>query len=163
MPDRLFLDAVCAHLDPRRLLTTELHVRGPVYIGLYVSAGIDVVPGVDVAPVREAVRETLRAFLSPLVGGFDEEGWPLGRSVDALELLAVAARVGGVSRVNEVLLAKGDAAAATAIDISGLELPHLIAVSVRVGSPLPLDDLRGMSTTGDGTTAVPVPTVPPEC
>ena len=31
VPDRLFLDAVCRHLDPRRLVTTELFLRGPDY------------------------------------------------------------------------------------------------------------------------------------
>ena len=163
MPDRLFLDAVCAHLDPRRLLTTELHVRGPSYVGVYVSVGLDVVPGADVAPVREVVRETVRAFLSPLVGGFEGEGWPLGRPVDAQELLAVAARVSGVSRINGVLLAEGDGAATDAVDVEGLELPRVLAVSVRVGEPLPLDDLRGTGPAAEGPRAVPVPTVPPEC
>ena len=28
-PDRLFLNSICAYLDPRRLVTTELHLRGP--------------------------------------------------------------------------------------------------------------------------------------
>jgi hypothetical protein len=164
LPDRLFLDAVCAHLQPRRLLTTELHVRGPVYVGLYLSVGLDVVPGADAAPVREAVRATLRAFLSPLFGGFEGAGWPLERRVDALELLAVAARVPGVARVNGVLLAAGDAAMGDAVEISGLELPRLLAVSVRQGDPLPLDDLRGTSPVPAETPAfVPVPTVPPEC
>ena len=164
-PDRLFLDAVCAHLGPRRLLTTELHVRGPVYVGVYLSVGIDVVPGAEVAPVREAVRETLRAFLSPLWGGFEGTGWPLGRTVDALELLAMAARVRGVSRVNAVLVAEGDAAEAATVEIEGLELPRLLGLSVRVGDPLPIDDLRGTApASGDGAaTLVPIPTIPAEC
>ncbi|HLA64904.1 MAG TPA: putative baseplate assembly protein, partial [Rhodothermales bacterium] len=165
-PDRLFLDAVCAHLNPRRLLTTELHVRGPVYVGLYLSVGIDVMPGADVAPVREAVRAQLTAFLSPLFGGFEGTGWPLGRSVDAQELLVVAARVSGVSRVGGVLLAEGDAAAATTVPITGLELPRLVGLSVSVGDPLPLDDLRGTSVPsgpGTGLSIVPIPTVPAEC
>jgi hypothetical protein len=114
--------------------------------------------------VREAVRATLRAFLSPLFGGFEGAGWPLERRVDALELLAVAARVPGVARVNGVLLAAGDAAMGDAVEISGLELPRLLAVSVRQGDPLPLDDLRGTSPVPAETPAfVPVPTVPPEC
>lgn len=162
VPDRLFLEAVCRHLNPRRLLTTELHVRGPSYVGLYASVGLDVVPGTDVAPAREGVRETLRVFLSPLAGGFDGAGWPLGKAVDAGELLAVAARVPGVARVNAVLLAEGDGAAAASVGIDGLELPHLLAVSVRVGDPLGLDDLRGLAPAGAGG-RVPIPTIPPEC
>jgi predicted phage baseplate assembly protein len=164
-PDRLFLDAVCAHLAPRRLLTTEVHVRGPAYVGLYLSVGMDVMPGADVAPVREAVLDGLRLFLSPLYGGFERGGWPLGRSVDALELLAVAARVRGVARVNGVLLAEGTGAARERVPIEGLELPHLVAVSVRTGPPLPLDDLRGTGPVPapSGPALVPIPTVPPAC
>src|SRR5439155_15015867 len=30
-PDRLLLDTVCTWLDPRRLITTELFLRGPIY------------------------------------------------------------------------------------------------------------------------------------
>ncbi len=165
MPDRLFLDAVCTHLDPRRLLTTELHIRGPDYVRLHVSVGIDVLPGADISPVREAVREQIHSFLSPLVGGFDGTGWALERNVDALELLAVAARVRSVSRVNEVLLAREDALEPEmSVTISGLELPHLVALSVRVGDPLSLHDLRGVGrTVSDGATFVPIPTIPPEC
>ena len=37
-PDRFFLDAVCAHLDPRRLVTTELHLRGPEYVPVCVRS-----------------------------------------------------------------------------------------------------------------------------
>lgn len=161
-PDRLFLDAVCAHLNPRRLLTTELHIRGPEYVPLYVSVGIDVVPGTDLAPVREAVKNMLRAFLSPLYGGFEAQGWPLDRDVDALELLAVAARVSGVAKVNGVLLAKGSEAEAATVSISGLMLPHLRAVGVRVGTPQPLDELRGVTSVA-APSLVPIPTIPAEC
>ncbi|MGA2828830.1 MAG: putative baseplate assembly protein, partial [Streptosporangiaceae bacterium] len=31
VPDLLFLNAVCSWLNPRRLVTTEVHVRGPLY------------------------------------------------------------------------------------------------------------------------------------
>src|SRR5439155_27039447 len=56
-PDRQFLDAVCAWLDPRRLLTTELHVRGPRYVRIYVSVGIVPLPG----QLRETVQRAVQA------------------------------------------------------------------------------------------------------
>src|SRR5207302_1215045 len=34
VPDRQFLRRVCDHLDPRRLVTTEVYVRGPDYVGV---------------------------------------------------------------------------------------------------------------------------------
>ena len=41
-PDRLFVDALCNYLDPRRLVTTELAIRGPAYVGVWVSIGIEI-------------------------------------------------------------------------------------------------------------------------
>lgn len=171
IPDRLFLEAVCAYLDLRRLVTTEVHVRGPEYVDVWVSAGIDVIPGANVAPVREAVKQALRQFLSPLIGGFDQRGWPLGKVVERLELWAVATRVEGVAKVNEVLLA-GNPDVATdpdRISITGLQLPRLIGLAVQAGEPRPIEELRGdleaalPGVPTDGTKLVPVPVIPPEC
>ena len=36
-PDRLFLNTICRYLAPRRLVTTELFLRGPTYVDLWVS------------------------------------------------------------------------------------------------------------------------------
>ena len=42
-PDRFFINAVCDYLDARRLVTTELVLRGPVYKPVWISVGINVV------------------------------------------------------------------------------------------------------------------------
>ncbi|MCB9648414.1 MAG: hypothetical protein H6730_17715 [Deltaproteobacteria bacterium] len=47
------------------------------------SVGIALIPGADRTQVEDAVERQVRAFLSPLTGGFDEAGWPLTRTVDA--------------------------------------------------------------------------------
>lgn len=159
-PDRLFLNAVCAHLDPRRLITTEVHVRGPVYVPVYVSVGLDAVAGQDLATVREAVKAALTDFLSPLVGGHAEAGWPLGNAVDVATLSAVAARVDGVARVNGLLLGT-ETSASEPVSIQGLQLPRLAGLAVQAGAPLPLDDLLGAPS--DGPARVPVPVVPDTC
>lgn len=161
-PDRLFLNAVCAYVNPRRLITTEVHVRGPEYVPVYVSVGIDVVPGRDSATVREAVKAELADFLSPLTGGFEGGGWPLNRDVDQTELFAVATRVAGVSKINSLLLGDSNGTAASTISIEGLQLPHLLAVSVQIGDPQPLDQLAGAAEVSDPT-VVPVPFVPDVC
>ena len=49
MPDQLFLDTICEYLEPRRLVTTEVFLRGPVYKDLWLSVGIEVVPGQSIA------------------------------------------------------------------------------------------------------------------
>jgi hypothetical protein len=171
LPDRAFLDAVCRYLDPRRLVTTEVFVRGPTYRGIWVSVGVDVVPGAGVAVVREGVTSALRRFLSPLPSDDPAEfqhavtGWPLRKPVVALELVAVTARVEGVRLVNGLALAEGSGPPVEALPLAGLDLPRLLGVSVVVGDPLPLDELRGAGPDGPGPTGavVPVPVIPEEC
>jgi len=169
-PDQLFLDAVCDYLNPRRLVTTELHVRGPEYVGIWISIGIDVVPGVSVPPVREAVKAAVKEFLSALKGGFNGEGWPLEKTVENLEIWAKATQVEGVSKVNEVLLAKEDGGPVDRVEMNGLQLPRILGLSVQSGQAKSLDQLRADSGSASGTGVdiepediFPVPVAPAEC
>lgn len=178
--DRLFLNALCRHLDPRRLVTTELVVRGPVYKPIWVSVGIDVTAGYSVAEVVENVKDRLRAFLAPVgPAGYRSQttplfmppaedaarGWPLRKAVASRVLLAEAARVTGVTAVADVLVAEGSRAAADVIEMTGLELPRVLGISVVAGEPIPIDALRGESPTpsAPGASTLPVPVVPETC
>jgi hypothetical protein len=192
-PDRLFLNTICSYIDRRRLITTEVFLRGPDYKKIWVSIGIEVKAGWSVAQVREAVRERLQQFLSPLPEGASgndsvadgasakgdaaasRQGWLLEKSVVALELLAEANRVEGVLMVNQVLLAEADKDHRDTVEMHGLELPEVEAVSVAVGDPIDLDVLRGRAAQetvsepsgADGEEPslrlIPVPIVPREC
>lgn len=165
VPDRFFLDLVCRHLDERRLVTTEVHVRGPDYVSVWVSVGFEAVPGRELAPVREAVKAEVRTYLSALEGGILGGGWPLSTNVERLELWAVVARVDGVAKVVDVLLTDDGGSALERVELSGLELPRLAAVSARQGSPESLADLRGEAGGADptGVTFLPIPVEPGEC
>ena len=183
VPDDVFLNTICRYLNPRRLVTTELFLRGPVYKGIWVSAGINVVAGVATAEVREAVKQALLDFLAPLsktagtIGdsltslttpsyASTQKGWPLWKSVAARELLAIATRVPGVLLVNDVFIAEGDKPKTDQVSISGLELPRVLGISVTAGEPMDLDQLRGQTAAPADTTApqvVPVPVIPEEC
>lgn len=171
-PDPTFLNTVCDWLDPRRLVTTELHLCGPEYVSIWVSIAIEIVAaGSDPnspnssAVVREAVKERVREFLAP----FDDEGsgWPLRKSVLRLELMAEVSRVDGVALVNELLLASDDGAETDSVSMTGIQLPRLDGIEVAVDAdPLSLDQLRGTATDTSTTTAkrfVPVPAIPEEC
>ena len=166
-PDQLFLRNVCRYLSPRRILTTELHVRGPVYVEVWVSVGINVVPGFDPVPVREAVKNEIKRFLSPLVGGFSDSGWPLEKAVDALEVSATVTRVDGVSKVNQLRLAESTGPEVSEILMEGLNLPRVMKVAVVEGDALSIEDIRGDTEApviGNGeSNIVPVPVVPAEC
>lgn len=181
--DRMFLDALCRHLDPRRLVTTELVLRGPIYKGIWISVGIETVAGVSIAETSEAVRQRLRDYLSPLspldfadqLGPLygpppapEQRGWPLRMPVQARVLLAEAARVAGVRSVAPVVLAEGGGAAVETVPIDGIELPEILGISVVAGDPVDLASLRGDSsgTGGGGTDAkkrLPVPVVAETC
>jgi baseplate J-like protein len=181
-PDRFFLNTICDYLDPRRLVTTEVILRGPIYKPIWISVGIVVVAGMAVPEVREAVTAALRTFLSPLPADgmqrLDDvttvlrapqlaerrKGWPLRKRVVAAELDAVVNRVEGVLFVNSLLVAQGTGAAQASIPMIGLELPRVAGISVTVGDPLDLDRLRGQSPEPtEASSFVPVPVVPKEC
>jgi hypothetical protein len=182
--DRLFLNALCRHLDPRRLVTTELVVRGATYKGLWISVGIEAAAGYSVAQVVDDVKRRLREVLAPVgpAGGAPRDtplftprvddparGWPLRTAVASRVLLAETARVSGVVSVADVLLAEGTLPEADVIAMTGLELPRILGISVVVGDPVAIDALRGSERTDDtgggggGATVLPVPVVPETC
>ena len=182
LPRKPFLDAICRYLDPRRLVTTEVVLRGPEYRGIWISIGVKVAAGFNESDVRAAVERDIRAFLAPTAGGVQAlpddpavllgaatpatNGWKLGKAVVALELAAVANRTLGVEFVQEdVLLADTAGPAVPRVEMLGLQLPRILGISVTSGAPLPLDALQG--TTSGGVTQTPsvvqVPVIPEEC
>jgi predicted phage baseplate assembly protein len=162
-PDRRFLEAVCRYLEPRRLVTTELFLSGPEYRDLIVSAGVDVVPGQEQGPLIDRIRIEIRRFLSPLAGGFDGRGWPLEKAVDPGEVLAAVARVLGVARVTGLLLGNLAGDPIATLPMSGLQLPRVAGVAVRLGPPAPLSEVAGVPTGDASPRRLPVPVIPEEC
>ncbi len=171
VPDRRFLQAVCDHLEPRRVLTTEIHVLGPVYRSLWVSIGIEAVPGEDIAIVREAVKRQVRTFLSPIEGGFvtngSGEGWPLRKSVVDREIWVQASRAPGVATITNVRMWDGEGLEVTELPLAGVELPKLEQVRVGIGDPPDLGpilaDPAGPPPSETAPRRVPVPIIPLEC
>ncbi|HET8889472.1 MAG TPA: baseplate J/gp47 family protein [Candidatus Angelobacter sp.] len=180
-PSNDFLDTVCSYLDTRRLVTTEVFLRGPEYVGIWISIGIQVLPGLNPAPVREAVKTAVLQFLAPIVGGPQQlpddpavllnaplspsvyKGWPLGKPVISLEVMTVAGRTSGVEFVQEVLLTQTGAAVAQ-VEMTGLQLPRVLGISVTNGPALSLDELRGGATQIGPTAGVAqLPVIPGEC
>ncbi len=161
VPDGHFLQSVCDYLEPRRLLTTEVHVVGPDYQDLSVSVGFDIVPGKDVATVAQGVKDAISAYLSPITGGPGGTGWPLGKPVIDGELLAQAARVDGISDIQTVLLWDGTGTAIQTLPIVNVQLPRLNQVAANAGAA---EDITQAPATGGSTqTLVPVPVVPAAC
>ena len=173
VPDRLFLDAICRWVDSRRLVTTELYVRGPIYVPVYVTIGVETIPGQVRSLVYKRIRTAIREHLSPLVGGVptptDENdaagaGWQLGMEVRRQDLEAVAVRVEGVRYVTGIKLGViNDAGALVDVPTEpmlGLKLPWLSGIDVGA-QPEALDAFTGAAAEpGD---FLPVPVIPKKC
>lgn len=144
MPDRQLIRAVCAWLDARRLVTTELHVIPPTYRDLAVSVGVQVKPGFGVEAVNRWVELVLRQYLAPLPPyGPDGGGWPLGRRVIAAELEAAALQVEGVEYLLGLQLAQANADGSgwedpvPYVELQAWEVPTLGALAVVDTDPPP--------------------------
>jgi hypothetical protein len=101
-----FLAAVERFLRRRRPLTTELHVVGPGYVRVTVSATLHVVAAQPT--LAAAAQVALDAFFDPLSGGPVGSGWPFGRGVLESDLLALLARLPNVQYVDNVSIASDD-------------------------------------------------------
>ncbi|MFM9104285.1 MAG: hypothetical protein ACKOPS_24420, partial [Cyanobium sp.] len=104
-PDRDQLQRVCAWLEPRRLVTTELYVTPPTYVRLSVAVSVEAEADMGEETLRNQVELALRQLLAPLPPfGPDGKGWPFGRDVGERDLEAAVLRVQGVRLVNGVLI-----------------------------------------------------------
>jgi predicted phage baseplate assembly protein len=173
MPDRTTLRQVCAWLDRRRLVTTELHVVPPRYQKVAVSVGVRVRPGYGVDAVRSWVERVVRQYLAPLPPhGPDGKGWPLGRAVYGPEIDAAVLQVEGVELVEPpgsgvaFLDAAGRWVPGTdnTVPLTAEQLPELAEVRVVNGPRLePGADFPPPGPVEPGGRIVPVPTIVEEC
>jgi len=93
-PDPGMLTEVTQRLDVRRLITTEVFVRGPVYR----RVAADLLLAGDPVSDKELwsrLNQTLTRYLDPLTGGEDGHGWPFGNPVRPSEIVGRIERVLG--------------------------------------------------------------------
>ncbi len=104
-PSEAQLRAICEWLEPRRLITTELHVVGPKYKRIStLSFRLNVRAGYDLTAVSGAVCQSLLDFLHPLKGGAGKTGWPMGDDIFISDLYERILSVEGVKRTSELQL-----------------------------------------------------------
>lgn len=170
MPDRMLLRQVCAWLDARRLVTTELYVIPPTYRTIAVSVGVQVKSGYGVEAVNRWVELVLRQYLAPLPPyGPDGGGWPLGRPVIAAELQAAALQVEGVEYLLGLQLAQatddgtGWQDPTDVVTLNAWEVPALgtVAVVDTQSLPAPGTDVAPPATSSG--VPVLVPTIKETC
>jgi hypothetical protein len=98
-PSAGFLKTVYRYLDKHRLLTTEVFVMPPEYVGVSVTATVHIKPKSDPDRVKGNVEKELKNFLHPINGGVDRKGWLFGRPVYRSEVYEIIDGVEGVDYV----------------------------------------------------------------
>jgi predicted phage baseplate assembly protein len=99
LPSRALLDAIARYIEPRRLVTSEIHVVPPRYRRVSVQATLHLACGGDARKVEQAARARIDSYFDALTGGPDGSGWPFGRAVYRTEVMALLVAIDGVERV----------------------------------------------------------------
>jgi hypothetical protein len=134
--------AVCAWLDARRLVGTELFVLAPSYRRIAVSCAVAVEPGFGPEAARSLAAQILQRYVAPLPpDGPLGRGWPLGRAVRDRELIAAVLQVDGIEYVEALRLAvwqEGAWVEQATVTLQPWEVVELAAVQVvEASQPLP--------------------------
>jgi hypothetical protein len=97
------LRLVCAFLNERRLITTELYVTGPRYLAIEtLDVQLIARADADLKAVQDAARAELETYFHPLHGGEDGLGWPFGGDVYLGNVFNLLLSQDGVARVSDL-------------------------------------------------------------
>jgi hypothetical protein len=119
-----------AFLEPRRLITTRLHLVPPSLKTVSATVVVVVDSQRNTTQMELAVDAALRAFLSITRGADDGRGWPLGRRVRLSQLFRVLEDVPGVDHVESLALAPANSQGD--VELGPLELPVWDSLVVQV-------------------------------
>ena len=135
IPSPGLLRTVCAYLDARRLITTELSVIAPTYVPVAIALDVLAQPDADVSVVQQSVEDAITGFLDPRTGGSDGLGWPFGGTIHFVDILH-AALVADVVRV-----------ASLVITVGGTDMPACTDVPIPAGALLSVQSVNATVTT----------------
>ncbi len=126
-PSEAEIKAVCAHLNPRRLITTQLFVVGPQYVSVTaLNLSIKIQSEYDLKEITDTVKQRLLAFFHPVVGGREGNGWPFGEDIYLSDIFCEVLNIEGVSRAFDLSLSlDGTLNSDDRIEIEPEQLIHL--------------------------------------
>jgi predicted phage baseplate assembly protein len=104
MPSEGTLRTVCAYLNQRRLLTTELYVVKPTYQEVRIEAEVIAQNDADLAEVKTGIEQTLLRYFHPLKGGDNSQGWPFGGNIFFSKVFQQAFAVAGVQSIERLVI-----------------------------------------------------------
>jgi hypothetical protein len=104
-PSQGFRDTIRNFLNSRRIVTANVHVVGPKWVQINVSASVILMKGAAAKDVHDRLLAKLNEFLDPLRGGPDRgKGWPFGRAVFPSEIYQLLAQDPDVEYATDVTL-----------------------------------------------------------
>lgn len=103
-PSEGTLRTVCAFLDQRRLLTTELYVIKPSYQHVEIRLEVIVQDSADLAEVKHGIEQSLLDYFHPLRGGEDGLGWPFGGTIHYSRVTQRCFMIPGVQSVASLVI-----------------------------------------------------------
>jgi len=134
VPSEGTLQTVCAFLNQRRLLTSELFVTGPSYKTVVVRVELIVDDKADLAEIKSRSLESLELYFHPITGGEGSDpersiddpersggGWPFGGEI-YYSLLYRRLLFTGVKRIASLI-----------IEVNGVEYPECQDVIIGEG------------------------------
>jgi predicted phage baseplate assembly protein len=104
MPSDGTLRTVCAYLDARRLLTTELYVLRPSYQLIEIKGQVVAADSADLAEVSQAIDAALVRYFHPLNGGENGSGWPFGGTIYYSRVYQQVFAVDGVASISTLTI-----------------------------------------------------------
>ena len=104
IPSEGTLRTVCAYLEPRRLLTTELYVVAPTYQQVQIQGKVIASGNADLAEVSQQIEQTLLDYFHPLKGGEDGLGWPFGGTIFYSRVYQQVFTVKGVQSIQNLVI-----------------------------------------------------------
>lgn len=134
VPSEGTVQTVCAYLNERRLLTSELYVMGPTYQTVVVRVELVVEETADLAEIKAMTMDSLELYFHPITGGEASDpskdvndpgrsggGWPFGGNI-YYSLLYRRLLFEGVKRIISLV-----------IEVDGDEYPECQDVPIGVG------------------------------
>jgi predicted phage baseplate assembly protein len=103
-PSEATIRTVCAYLNERRLLTTELFIVAPTYKRVEIHASLIAGNQADLGQVQSDALDATITYFHPLRGGEDGTGWPFGGAIYFSRVFQRLLQVTGVDRVESVVI-----------------------------------------------------------
>jgi predicted phage baseplate assembly protein len=104
VPSEGTLRTVCAYLNQRRLLTTEVFVVGPTYKEVEIQVDLIAGNAADLGEVKTAVEQSLLDYFHPLRGGEEGDGWPFGGNIFYSRVYQRVFSTPGVERIERLVI-----------------------------------------------------------